>query len=43
MERQQLIQLGIALALGIIIGVIIGFALWHGGSGTCPAPLNAVN
>jgi hypothetical protein len=38
MERQQLIQLGIALVIGIIIGVIVGFALWHGGSGTCALP-----
>ena len=38
MDRQQLIRLGIVLVIGIVIGVIIGFALWHGGSGTCAIP-----
>jgi len=35
MEQKLLIQIGIVLVIGIIIGLIIGFALWHGGSGTC--------
>jgi F0F1-type ATP synthase assembly protein I len=41
MERQQLIQLGTALVIGIIIGLGIGFMLWHGAgaSGTCAVPL----
>jgi hypothetical protein len=41
MERQQLIQLGIALVIGIIIGIAIGFTLWHGAgaSGTCAVPV----
>jgi hypothetical protein len=41
MERQQLIQLGTALVIGIIIGLGIGFMLWHGSaaSGTCTVPL----
>jgi hypothetical protein len=45
MERQQLIQVGIALVIGIIIGIGIGFLLWHGAgaSGTCAVPVNAVN
>jgi len=40
MERQQLIQLGIAIVIGIIIGIAIGFLLWHGAgaSGTCAVP-----
>jgi hypothetical protein len=40
MERQQLIQLGIALAIGIVIGISIGFLLWHGAGapGTCAVP-----
>jgi len=42
MERQQLIQLGTALVIGIIIGLGIGFILWHGAgaSGTCAVPLS---
>jgi F0F1-type ATP synthase assembly protein I len=40
MERQQLIQIGITLVIGILIGIGIGFALWHGAgaSGTCAVP-----
>lgn len=40
MERQQLMQIGIALVIGILIGIGIGFALWHGASGTCAVPVN---
>jgi len=35
MEQKMLIRIGIVLVIGIIIGINIGFALWHGGSGTC--------
>jgi F0F1-type ATP synthase assembly protein I len=41
MEKQQIMQIGIALVIGILIGVGIGFALWHGAgaSGTCTVPV----